>query len=106
MIATKKDYIESDTSRSSHKTTSFLSSFNGQARRRVFGGTHECEDMPGAELPYPHSTSHMSKGSHGLPIMSLARPNSLADKIEAINDRRLAEASSKIDQLHIKLAEL
>ena len=106
MSATKKDCLDADTSRSSHKATSFLSSLNGQARRRVFGGTHDGEDPTGVECSYPKISSYASKTLSKLPILNLARQSELAHKVESIKERMLSAALTKSEKFRSKLVSL
>lgn len=105
-MSTKKENPDIESSRSTHRGASFISSFNSNVIKKVFGSADEQIHLMDEEKTLTRSPSFTSKLTAGNPMMMVSFTSSLREQVEMVNEKRQLESSTKISSFQAKLTAL
>lgn len=105
-MSAKKESLDIESSRSTHRGASLVSSFNSHVIKKVFGTAEDHQPAIYDEQNWTKVPSLPSKTTVTHPLQVLSLDTSLKERIEGINEKRHAEAFSKLSSFQQNLAEL
>lgn len=105
-MSAKKENLNIESSRTTHRGASIVSSLNSNVIKKVFGAVDDGANGGEQEFSSSKSPSFPSKPNFMHPILAVSLNSNLRERVEAINDKRHAEASAKLSSLQLRLADL